>query len=136
MTLSTNIKIAIFMSVLAAILIMPGAAFWLLESIVIGLFEVLELALDEVVEHLFHTSRHTTQVIVFYIMWGLFIGTAYWLYRYSKRLYFNAKTEFPDWWFKTREQVTLNWQELPFSKKIKMISGCSLGAAFVAIIVL
>ncbi len=136
MTLSTNIKIAIFMSALAAILIMPGTAFWLLESIVIGLFEVLELALDEIVEHLFHTSRHTTQVIVFYIMWGLFIGAAYWLYRYSKRLYSNVKAEFPDWWFHTREKASLNWQELPFSKKIKMISGCSLGAAFVAVIVL
>ncbi|MBU2571522.1 MAG: hypothetical protein KJ725_16125 [Gammaproteobacteria bacterium] len=136
MTLSTNIKIAIIMSALAAILIMPGTAFWLLESLVIGLFEVLELALDEIVEHLFHTSRHTTQVIVFYIMWGLFIGAAYWFYHYSKQLYFNIKAEFPDWLFKTREQATLNWKVLPFSKKIKMISGCSLGAAFVAVIVL
>lgn len=124
------------MSTLAGVLIMPGTAFWLLESIIIGLFEVLELVLDEIVEHLFHTSRHTTQVIVFYIMWGLFIGAAYWLYGYSRRLLTEVKAAFPDWWFKTREQATLNWQEMPFSKKIKMISGCSLGAAFVAVIVL
>lgn len=136
MTLSIHLKIAIALTALTVTLIAPGAVFWLIESAIVGVFEVLEIVLDEIVEHLFHTSRHTTQVIVFYIMWCMFICAVYWSSHQLKRLYFNAKEEFPEWWFKVREQAAINWQSLPFGKKIKMISGCSIGAAFVAVLVL
>lgn len=33
-----------------------------------ALFELVEFALDELVEHIFHTDRQTTQMIVFYMI--------------------------------------------------------------------
>ncbi|GAB4261434.1 MAG: hypothetical protein Kow0065_11950 [Methylomicrobium sp.] len=136
MTVSTNIKLALIGAALLAVVTMPGAVFWLLESIVVGLFEMLELILDEIVEHFFHTSRHTTQIIVFYLMWILFMGGAYGLVRYCTRCYRTFRSEFPAWWSDCCERAVSSWYEFPLSKKIKMISGCSLGAAFVAVFVL
>ncbi|MGR9088290.1 MAG: hypothetical protein ACU841_14640 [Gammaproteobacteria bacterium] len=40
---------------------------WLFEGIHMS-FELFEFALDKLVEHVFHTSHHTTQTIVFYLM--------------------------------------------------------------------
>ncbi|WP_031432880.1 hypothetical protein [Methylomarinum vadi] len=48
-----------------------------------GAFELLEFSLDLLVEHLFHTGRHTTQIIVFYLM--LSIGAVF-LYRLVGRI--------------------------------------------------
>ena len=54
----------------------------LLELIHIS-FEVLEHSLDKLIEHLFHTDLHDTQIIVFYLMW---VMAGYPLYRLYKLL--------------------------------------------------
>lgn len=136
MIISTHLKLAILLISIALTVIMPDMAFALVESIVVGLFELLEFTLDEIIEHFFHTSRHTTQVIVFYIMSGMFVYGVYRLFFYLKKLYLNAKVLFPDWWLQQRVQVMAAWQTLTFGKKVKMISGCSLGVACFAVLVL
>jgi hypothetical protein len=45
------------------------------------LFEYIESALDHIVEHLFHTGLHQTQVIVFYILLAFASAGLYWLWR-------------------------------------------------------
>ena len=135
MILSTQLKIALVLTMLAVTLAIPETIFGLVHSIAIGLFEILEGALDEIIEHLFHTSRHTTQVIVFYIMWGMFLFGLYRLFQYLKSLYIDVKSEFPYWFKQKYEQASTNWQAMPFGKKFKMITGCSLGAACFAVLV-
>ncbi|MGR9116242.1 MAG: hypothetical protein ACU85E_10785 [Gammaproteobacteria bacterium] len=135
MIISTQMKVAFVLTLITATLSMPETAYWLLHSVVVGLFELLEGALDEIIEHLFDTDRHTTQIIVFYLMWVMFLFGSYRLFLHLKNLYASARSEFPDWFQQKRIQVTSNWQELSLAKKLKMISGCSLGAACIAMLV-
>jgi hypothetical protein len=43
------------------------------------LFELFEMALDHLVEHVFETERRQTQIIVFYLMVAIALGGAYYL---------------------------------------------------------
>ncbi|MBS3951967.1 MAG: hypothetical protein KGZ88_03350 [Methylomicrobium sp.] len=136
MVISNHLKLAFVLVFGILTVMMPDVAFSLVESTIVGLFELLEFTLDEIIEHFFHTNRHTTQVIVFYIMMGLFIFIAYRTFVHSKRLYLVVRREFPDWWIQQKEQILVQWLSLSIGKKLKMISGCTLGVACVAVLVL
>lgn len=136
MVISTHLKLACVLVFAILTVMMPDVAYSLVESTIVGLFELLEFTLDEIIEHFFHTSRHTTQVIVFYIMMGLFILIAYRIFVHSKKLYFIIRHEFPDWRIQQKERVLEHWLSLSIGKKLKMISGCTLGVACVAALVL
>lgn len=45
------------------------------------LFEYIESTLDHIVEHLFHTGLHQTQIIVFYLLLAFASAGLYWLWR-------------------------------------------------------
>lgn len=113
----------IIMATLITVIAVPDVVFGLLfellhflierifESIHIG-FEFIELSLDHLVEHLFHTDLHQTQVIVFYIM--LFFGL-YGLYllwralppfcrRLKQNLFIAYEFKKASWLFFWREQ--------------------------------
>ena len=55
------------------------------------LFEIVEVALDHLIEHLFHTELHQTQVIVFYILFTIGLYCAYRLWRVGKKCYYRLK---------------------------------------------
>ncbi|WP_157200439.1 hypothetical protein [Methylomonas lenta] len=57
------------------------------------LFEFCESSLDSIIEHLFHTSRRATQIIVFYIMTSILIAVGFLILR-----------KVPTWSRKFREQ--------------------------------
>lgn len=90
------------------------------------IFEWIELALEEIIEHLFHTSRQQTQLIVFYI---LFILGGIGLYRlwlvllvYSRRL----KERLIDTGKQYQQSMHSYWHEQTVIKKIKLLSTCVL----------
>ena len=86
------------------------------------LFEFFESSLDSIVEHLFHTSRRATQIIVFYVMTGILIAVIFlllravpgWYRRICKRLidYFNDK----------KMQAINSWHKQTLLIKIKFCS--------------
>ena len=117
MIISTKLKLAILLTLTVLTLSTPETAFWLLEKLIVGLFEVLEGLLDEIIEHLFQTSRHTTQMVVFYLMWGMFLFGAYRLIFYLKNLYTVVKIKFLHWWVQKNEYASIKWQKLPKRKK-------------------
>ncbi len=65
MKIPFRIKWFLFMTAIAMVILIPETLVWLLQSFVIAMFEALEAILDEIVMHVFHTDRHTTQIIVF-----------------------------------------------------------------------
>lgn len=95
-TLRTGIKAA-YLATFLTIILMPDVFVGLLLELLHVLFELLhvlfefiELTLDGVIEHLFHTDTHETQVIVFYIICTMALVLLYRLKlllpRYYKRL--------------------------------------------------
>lgn len=92
-----------------------ASLFHVLIVIVHYLFEFSESSLDSIIEHLFHTSRRATQIIVFYIMTGILSAVVFlvlrsvpgWYRMICNRLktyYVDKKIEAIDFW---RQQTLL-----------------------------
>ncbi|MGR8999079.1 MAG: hypothetical protein ACU88J_08535 [Gammaproteobacteria bacterium] len=87
-------------------------------------FEWMETGLDTVVEHIFHTDLHQTQIIVFYLIVGIAAYPLYYLWRMLERLFFRLKKTLHATltvWMLYKTRATLYWLELPLIDKIKLI---------------
>jgi len=98
-------------------------------------YELFEFILDEAIHHVFHTSRHVTQVIVFYLMAGMCLYGVYRLVKGVKGVYSKEKIGFPKELAKQKEQVAELFKQLPLSKTTQMIFGLTFSVAFLAIAV-
>lgn len=89
MKMALNIHQKIIIAAVAAIFIlfMYDVLFHLLLGFLHILFEAAEWVLDHLIEHLFDTGTHETQVIVFYILITIIGGSVYRLYRQLPRWY-------------------------------------------------
>lgn len=86
------------------------------------LFEWFELSLEHVVEHMFHTSRHGSQIITFYILlligglllYGLWRLTPYLVRRFAEFLVVT--------WERRKVACWVYWLSLPLVNKVKLVS--------------
>jgi hypothetical protein len=82
-------------------------------------FEGAEFILDEIIEHLFHTGRHTTQTITFYI---LLLFAAYLLYKIGRNLprgYSALKTDLTTIRHQFTETARDYWFAAPVLSRVK-----------------
>ncbi len=135
MNRSAKFKLSFVLCGLFALLFAPHAVYGVIHSLVMGLFEVLELVLDALIEHLFHTSRHTTQIIVFYLMWGMFLYGAYRTVKSIKRRVHGWRESYPDSLRHSWEAMMLNWNGRPSGEKLRFVSGCFLGTLCIGLLV-
>jgi len=110
-------------------IIMPDVVIGLLFELVHFFFELLFIAfewvestLDKLVEHLFHTELHQTQIIVFYLLVCIIVIPLYYLWRKLLRFYFRLKEAFPETWMQYKTRATIYWQDLSLIDKIKIIA--------------
>jgi hypothetical protein len=101
-------------------------------------FEWVETLFDHLVEHLFHTELHQTQIIVFYTLMSIIAYPLYYLSRMLLRLVFRLKETLPASWalYKARvmlfwQEVVFNWQDLSLIDKIKW-AVMATGAVYLA----
>ena len=111
------------------IIIMPDVVIGLLFELVhfsfellFILFEWVESTLDKLVEHLFHTELHQTQIIVFYLMVSIAVFPLYYLWRMLLRLFFRLKETLLAAWTLYKTHTTLYWQDLSLIDKIKLVA--------------
>jgi hypothetical protein len=123
---------------LVVIMTMPDVIMGLLFELVHFFFELLfiifewvESTLDKVIEHLFHTELHETQIIVFYLMVGIVLLPLYYLWRMLMRLFFRLKETLPATWALYKIRATLFWQDLSLTGKIKLIA-ITIGTIYLA----
>ncbi|MGZ5577212.1 MAG: PilZ domain-containing protein [Methylobacter sp.] len=91
-------------------------------------FEFIESALDHLIEHLFHTDLHQTQVIVFYILLSVIF---YGIYTVGKRLpsfYKRCKNSLTVYVSRKKSSLLYYWQEQSLVNKIKL---ALIGAAII-----
>lgn len=88
-------------------------------------FEWFELGLEELIEHAFHTTRHQTQVIVFYLLLSLFLFGLYRLWRVLPGFYNYLRTR----WAHYMTHMSSYWRECSSLQKAKLITTCSAGIA-------
>ena len=94
-------------------------------------FEWLESTLDKLIEHLFHTELHQTQIIVFYLIVGIALLPLYYLWRILLRLFFRLKETLLEEWALNKIRAILYWQDLTLIDKIKLMV-ITAGAIYLA----
>lgn len=132
---SKQIQIVMTAAVLILAVVMPVEAFHLLIEIVAEIYELLEFTLDEVIHHVFETSRHTTQVIVFYLMLGMFLYGLYRLARLLRAINLKVKTAISGWHAICSERSANVWKPWLLDKRVRMLCGFTFGGACLALLV-
>ncbi|MBF6650831.1 MULTISPECIES: hypothetical protein [unclassified Methylobacter] len=132
---SKQIQIVITAAVLILAVVMPVETFHLLMEIVVEIYELLEFTLDEVIHHVFETSRHTTQVIVFYLMLGMFLYGLYRLARLLRAINLKVKTVISGWHAICNERSANAWKPWLLDKRVRMLCGFTFGGACLALLV-
>jgi hypothetical protein len=92
------------------------------------MFEAIETMLENVVEYLFNTEQHDTQIIVYYIIVSLLAYPLFRLGRLILRLLLLLIEVLPvqyahykNQWLLLRQDAIYYWQQLPFIIKLKWI---------------
>jgi len=129
------IGIVIFMAmpdvVIGSLFVLVHFFFELLFHLADISFEWIETLLDNIVEHLFHTDLHETQIIVFYLMVGIVVFPLYYLGRMLLRLFFQLKETSHAAWTLYKTRTSFYWQNLSLIGKIEFIVFI-LGAIYLA----
>lgn len=86
------------------------------------MYEWLELGIELAIEHLFHTSRHGSQVITFYILLLIASLLIYWLWRSRLPLYKLFKQFMQQALKRLKTECKNYWLSLTLSKKVRLLS--------------
>lgn len=89
-------------------------------EVVHNLFEWLELGIEHLVEHLFHTERHGSQIITFYILCSLGVFCAWWLWKIMPHLYGLLKGIVLENWERRKIQLQIYWLSLTLKHKLTL----------------
>ena len=95
------------------------------------LFEWFELGVEEIIEHLFHTEHHTSQIVTFYILLLIAGLVAYGVWRMLPLLKLRIKQMALKTWVRRKIEWELYWLTLTLPYKILMVV-TALGVAFLA----
>lgn len=134
MNISLQTKFILFILILGCVIVIPDLVFAFCHSFAVCAFEILEGVLDEVIEHIFDTDRHTTQLIVFYLMWGMLLLAVRKLWISLKTSWSKTKTELLECYFQAKHRISQTWTEYALEKKLKWLLGSTLGACGVAVL--
>ncbi|MDD1622908.1 MAG: hypothetical protein LUQ11_15640 [Methylococcaceae bacterium] len=109
-----------------------------------NLFEWVELGTEEVVEYIFHvldigdiveylfaTDRHGSQVVTFYILLTIAGYGFYRLWKTLPRLYEVIKQFVLEAWVRRKTQLQLYWLTLPLVHKVALVA-TAIGVAYLA----
>lgn len=91
------------------------------------LFEGAEITLDHIIELLFDTGLHDTQIIVFYILFAI-IG--YGLYRFCRMVpgfFLRVQSYLVAFWEYNKIRTYLYWRGLTLIERIKLLAICAAG---------
>ncbi|MFU8789379.1 MAG: hypothetical protein ACNA7G_10135 [Methylobacter sp.] len=96
-------------------------------------FEWFELGLEEIIEHVFHTTRQQSQIIVFYLLWFMALCVLYRLWRALPSIvnWFKAqlnqlKAQFLDACSECKSYIKDYWGEQSSLQKVKWVASLSL----------
>jgi len=85
-------------------------------------YEWFELGIEHTVEHLFHTSRHGSQIVTFYILLLIVCLALYALWRVLPRLYKRFLQFMHQSWLRRKTELEAYWLSLTLANKVKVLS--------------
>lgn len=85
-------------------------------------FEFIESNLDHLVEHLFETDVHVTQIIVFYILFPFFCYGLYRMGRLVPPFFRWSKKKLVAYWSRKKSNLIFFWREQSPVEKLKLMA--------------
>ena len=85
-------------------------------------YEWIELGIEHAVEHLFHTSRHTSQIVTFYILLVLGGFLLRWLWKQLPTIYRQVRLFLQLAWARRKLEWEAYWLSLSLINKLKLLS--------------
>lgn len=85
-------------------------------------YEWIELGIEHAVEHLFHTSRHTSQIVTFYILLVLAGFLLRWLWKQLPTIYRQVRLFLQLAWERRKLEWEAYWLSLSLINKLKLLS--------------
>ena len=123
-----------FFAGIVALVILPDVVFGLffellhlLLELAHILFEFIEVNLDHLVEHIFETDVHQTQIIVFYLMLSIAFVGLYYVRGLLPRLYHQSRENLLAAWMEHKAFASLYWRNLTLINKIKLAAISTAG---------
>jgi hypothetical protein len=116
----------LILTAIVIVILMFDTVFELLLELTHLSFELIEHWLDMLIEHIFHTDLHDTQIIVFYLMLSIAGYALYKLYKLLRtmpRQYREFKENLVTAWAQLKKEISAYWQDLPPVGKIKWLMG-------------
>ena len=98
-------------------------------------FEWFELALEELIEHVFHTNRQQSQIIVFYLMWLIALYGVYRLWHALPGFYSRFKEQLLAASSQYKSHIICYWREQSSIQKIKWVTSFSVSVSCLAFFV-
>lgn len=86
-----------------------------------NMFEWLELGIEHAVEHLFHTQRHGSQIITFYILAALVLSACWQIWKAMPVISQWLKRIILSSWARRKAQLQLYWQLLTPMHKFAVV---------------
>lgn len=86
------------------------------------IFEIIELSLDRLVEDIFDTELHETQLIVFYIMLAIAGILTYLVWKGLVQVSSGASQIFKHEWSELKNAVTTDWHSMSMTSRAIVIS--------------
>ncbi|WP_262965500.1 hypothetical protein [Methylobacter psychrophilus] len=130
-----NRKILIHFLVIIIVVTMYDVMLHSLLTIVHLAFEWFELALEHLIEHLFHTDRKQGQIIVFYLLCFMALGGCYLLWRVLPVFYHWLKNRLLAIGREYQLYLASYWEQLSSAQKIKCVTSFTMSVSFLALVV-
>ena len=124
-----NRKILIRIILIGMMLLFYDVVLHSLLSVMHIAFEWFELALEHLIEHLFHTTRQQSQIIVFYLLWLMALYPLYWLWRALPNFFNQLKERLVASVLHYKSSFTLYWGEQSLIQKIKWATSFALSVS-------
>lgn len=83
-----------------------------------NLFEWLELGIEHAVEHLFHTNRHGSQIVTFYVLCLILLFIFWRLWKILPRVYRFFADLVLEIWARRKTQMQLYWRSQTLANKV------------------
>jgi hypothetical protein len=93
--------------------------------------EWFELGIEHLVEYLFHTEHHTSQIVTFYILLLIGVWMARWLWRVLPGWFLHCRQMAQQAWVRRITEIEIFWLTMALRNRLLLIAA-ALGVAFLA----
>jgi hypothetical protein len=128
-----NRKVLIQLIMVVIVLTLYDVMLHSLLTIVHIAFEWLELALEKLIEHIFHTDRKQGQIIVFYLLCLMALGGCYLLWLALPGLYSWFRKQLIATSRQYQLYISSYWKALSSVQKIKCVTSFTVSISFLAL---